>query len=151
MPTLVSLSWTSILITGPLSYLCRIESRPKPLTLRRQPGPHFLLAGMPNTQTFPSTSLSFKAKSPLENDQDVTLILDQEDLAEGLQHSAMAGLPRRLDWLKGLQHGGRTDEGWDDWIPRSNFPGEFFHTTLSIVNVLIGYHPDGESRRLFSS
>ena len=84
--------------------------------LEDTPGLISLLAGKPNAQTFPFRSFSFTAKSPVEDDQDVTLTLDQGDLAEGLQYSATAGLPRLLDWLKGLQehqHGRRKDEGWD--------------------------------------
>ena len=80
------------------------------------PGLISLLAGKPNPETFPFTSLSFTAKSPLADDQDVALTLDQEDLAEGLQYTATAGLPRLLDWLRGLQerqHGRCKDEGWD--------------------------------------
>ena len=75
-----------------------------------------MLAGKPNPETFPFLSLNFRAKAPLGNDQDVTLTLDEEDLGEGLQYGATAGLPRLLDWLRGLQecqHGRHKGEGWD--------------------------------------
>jgi len=117
-----------------------------------------MLAGKPNPETFPFTSLSFTAKSPLKADQHVTLTLDQEDLAEGLQYSDTAGLPRVLEWLRGLQerqHGRPKGEGWDvavgsgsqDLICKVNF----FPTMSTIVNVPIGYHRDGKSWRLCPS
>ena len=99
---------------------------------------------MPNPETFPFTSLNFTAKSPLGNDQDVTLVLDQEDLVEGLQYNATAGLPRLRDWLKGLQecqHGRRKDEGWDlavgsgaqDLLSKVNFPIYFLSRRLMLT------------------
>ena len=86
------------------------------IPLEYTPGLISLLAGKPNPETFPFTSLSFTAKSLLQSGQNVTLTLDQEDLAEGLQYSDTAGLPRVLEWLRGLQkrqHGRRKGEGWD--------------------------------------
>ena len=90
-----------------------------------------------------------------KNEQGVKLTLDQEDLVEGLQYSATAGLPRLLDWLRGLQerqHGRRKDEGWDiavgtgsqDLICKVNY----FPIVSTTLNVCIGHHCDGKSRRL---
>jgi len=156
-PTLVGSSFISIL-TDELSYsdwkLVRVLS-----PLADTPGLISLLAGMPNPETFPFTSLSFTAKSPLENDQDVTLTLDQEDLVEGLQYSAAAGLPRLLDWLKGLQerqHGRRKGEGWDITVGTGSqdliYKVNLFPISISTtVNVHAGHYGDGESRRLCAS
>jgi tryptophan aminotransferase len=127
--------------------------------LEDTPGLISLLAGKPNAGTFPFTSLSFTVKSPLENGQDVTLTLDQEDMAEGLQYSATAGLPRLVDWLvegtsrasarktqrRGMGHHSR------DWIPGSNLQGEIlFHHIDHTINVtsaqaIIGMVNPGDS------
>ena len=122
------------------------------------PGLISLLAGKPNPETFPFTSLGFTAKSPLENGQHVSLTLDPGDLAEGLQYSDTAGLPRVLEWLRGLQerqHGRRKGEGWDiamgigaqDLIYKVNS----FLIMSAIINVSMGYHRDGEPRGLCPS
>jgi len=126
--------------------------------LENTPGLVSLLVGKPNPETFPLTSLSFTAKSPLEDDQVVTLALDQEDLAEGLQYSATAGLPRLLNWLRGLQvrqHGRRKDKGWDIAVGSGSqdliCKVDFFPIISTTVNVRTGHYRNGKSRRLCPS
>ncbi|KAG6914741.1 hypothetical protein DXG01_015652 [Tephrocybe rancida] len=73
-----------------------------------------LLAGKPNPSTFPFTSFSFTASSPI-NDSDITLKLDSTELAQGLQYSATAGYENLSDWLIGLQdhsHGRKKSADW---------------------------------------
>jgi len=155
-PARVSLSLISI-ITDQSSCLNLVQSL---FHLKNTPGLISLLVGKPNPETFPFTSLSFTAKSPLENGQDVTLTLtlDNEDLVEGLQYNTTVGLPRLFDWLRGLQerqHGRRKDEGWDIAVGTGSrdliYKVNFFPNILATVNVRTGHHGDGESRRLCAS
>lgn len=84
--------------------------------LEDTPGLISLLAGKPNAATFPFKSLSFTIDSFVEKDQDVTLTINPVDLAEGLQYGPTAGIPKLIDWLKGLQghsHSRKAGEGWD--------------------------------------
>lgn len=84
--------------------------------LESRPGMISLLAGKPNSSTFPLTSLSFTARNPLLPDgEESTLKLDPVALADGLQYGATAGYPPFVEWLTGLQeheHGRKRDEGW---------------------------------------
>ncbi|CAA7269549.1 unnamed protein product [Cyclocybe aegerita] len=92
--------------------------RPSPIRslfpLEKTPGVISLLAGKPNSLTFPFTSLSFTAVSPTSSDE-TTLTIDGAELQLGLQYSATEGLEPLLDWLHGLQevnHGRKRGEGW---------------------------------------
>lgn len=74
-----------------------------------------LLAGKPNPTTFPFTQLSFKARSPTNPDEEMDLVVDGDELKQGLQYSDTAGNKPLLDWLFGLQerfHGRKGGEGW---------------------------------------
>ncbi|PBL03353.1 PLP-dependent transferase [Armillaria gallica] len=85
------------------------------LPLEATPGIISLLAGKPNAATFPFTSLSFTARSPIDPSRDVPVELSQAELAKGLQYGETAGIPQLRDWLTGLQeniHGRRQGEGW---------------------------------------
>ncbi|KAF8910539.1 PLP-dependent transferase [Gymnopilus junonius] len=95
------------------------ERRPSPIRslfpLEKTPGVISLLAGKPNTTTFPFTSLSFNARSPVHPGQETMLSLSGDELAQGLQYGDTAGLASLLDWLFGLQennHGRKRNEGW---------------------------------------
>ncbi|KII84441.1 hypothetical protein PLICRDRAFT_118253, partial [Plicaturopsis crispa FD-325 SS-3] len=59
--------------------------------------------------------LSFTARSPSDPDNDVSLTVPSQDLADGLQYSATAGIPGLVDWIYGLleiSHGRKKGEGW---------------------------------------
>ena len=71
------------------------------------PGIISLLAGKPNAATFPFTSLSFTARSPIDPSRDVPVDLSQAELAKGLQYGETAGIPQLRNWLTG------PDSGWD--------------------------------------
>ncbi|KAF5342197.1 hypothetical protein D9611_001983 [Ephemerocybe angulata] len=83
--------------------------------LEKTPGLISLLAGKPNPSTFPFTSLSFKARSPTNPDEELDLTVDGDELKAGLQYSDTAGTKPLIDWLFGLQeryHGRVRGEGW---------------------------------------
>ena len=74
-----------------------------------------MLAGKPNADTFPITSLNFTLRDPVTNEQ-VPVSLSEQELARSLQYSGSKGIPDLLDWLIGLQefsHGRKRGEGWD--------------------------------------
>ncbi|KAI0367823.1 PLP-dependent transferase [Pilatotrama ljubarskyi] len=84
------------------------------LPLEDRPGVISLLAGKPNTDTFPITSLQFTLRDPVTGTESPVALSEQE-LAKGLQYSGSAGIPELLDWLVGLQeysHGRKRGEGW---------------------------------------
>lgn len=73
-----------------------------------------LLAGKPNVDTFPITSMQFNLRDPVSSAES-TIVLTEGELAKGLQYSSSAGIPDLLDWLVGLQeynHGRKRGEGW---------------------------------------
>lgn len=73
-----------------------------------------LLAGKPNVDTFPITSMQFNLRDPASSAES-TIVLTEAELARGLQYSGSAGIPDLLDWLVGLQeynHGRKRGEGW---------------------------------------
>ncbi|TFK92678.1 PLP-dependent transferase [Polyporus arcularius HHB13444] len=85
------------------------------LPLEDRPGVISLLAGKPNADTFPITSLQFTLRDPLTNEE-VPVSLSEDELARSLQYSGSKGVPDLLDWLIGLQefsHGRKRGEGWD--------------------------------------
>ncbi|KAI0719335.1 PLP-dependent transferase [Cerioporus squamosus] len=85
------------------------------LPLEDRPGVISLLAGKPNADTFPITSLQFTLRDPVTNEE-VPVSLSDADLARSLQYSGSKGIPDLLDWLIGLQefsHGRKRGEGWD--------------------------------------
>lgn len=73
------------------------------------------MAGKPNASTFPFTELSFKARSPTDPSQELSLNIVGADLELGLQYNEAAGVQKLRDWLYGLQeraHGRKRGEGW---------------------------------------
>ncbi|KAM5532604.1 hypothetical protein V8D89_013730 [Ganoderma adspersum] len=80
-----------------------------------RPGLISLLAGKPNADTFPITSLQFTLRDPISKEE-VPIALTEAELTRSLQYSASKGIPELLDWLIGLQehsHGRKRGEGWD--------------------------------------
>lgn len=95
------------------------EFRPNPIRglfpLEKKPGVISLLAGKPNPDTFPFTSLSFTARSPDDPAKEDSYTISGAALSQGLQYSDTSGLPQLIDWLTGLQevsHGRKKGEGW---------------------------------------
>ncbi|KAI0925687.1 hypothetical protein AcV5_008358 [Taiwanofungus camphoratus] len=86
------------------------------LPLEGRPGLISLLAGKPNTSTFPITSLEFTLRDPISSSsEDVKMELTEEELQYGLQYSPTNGLPDLREWIFGLQaylHGRQKGEGW---------------------------------------
>lgn len=98
------------------------------MPLEKTPGLISLLAGKPNSSTFPFTAFSFTARSswtqqqPGSSDSDGaaaaeerTLELTGPELAQALQYGDTAGLKPLLDWIAELQrlsHGRMLGEGW---------------------------------------
>ncbi|KAI0326947.1 PLP-dependent transferase [Cubamyces sp. BRFM 1775] len=83
--------------------------------LEARPGMISLLAGKPNSATFPLTSVQIKARSPTNPEQELTTEIAGKALAEGLQYGPTAGLPNLCEWIFGLQereHGRKKGEGW---------------------------------------
>ncbi|OSD06618.1 PLP-dependent transferase [Trametes coccinea BRFM310] len=83
--------------------------------LESRPGMISLLAGKPNSATFPLTSVQIKARAPGEPDKELTTEIAGKALQEGLQYGPTAGLPNLCEWIYGLQereHGRGKGEGW---------------------------------------
>ncbi|CDO70650.1 hypothetical protein BN946_scf184756.g17 [Trametes cinnabarina] len=84
------------------------------LPLEDSPGVISLLAGKPNSETFPITSMQFTLRDPVTG-AEKPIALSEQELAKGLQYSPSAGIPELNDWLIGLQeysHGRKRGEGW---------------------------------------
>lgn len=74
-----------------------------------------LLAGKPNPDTFPITSVSVNVRSPIIGEKESTVQISGPVLEEGLQYTATAGIPSLVKWFTGLQeysHGRKEGEGW---------------------------------------
>ncbi|KAJ7592687.1 PLP-dependent transferase [Mycena floridula] len=84
------------------------------LPLEATPGLISLLAGKPNPNTFPFTSINFTARSPTDPQEEKTITVNGALLVEGLQYGPTAGIPKLREWLYGLQeiyHGRKQGEG----------------------------------------
>lgn len=95
------------------------ERLPSPIRtlfpLESTPGLLSLLAGKPNSSTFPFTSLSFSTRDPTDLSKEVHLNLTEDELAVGLQYGPTAGFDGLVEWVYGLQeaaHGRKKGEGW---------------------------------------
>ncbi|KAI0749623.1 PLP-dependent transferase [Daedaleopsis nitida] len=95
------------------------ERKPGPIRglypLETLPGMISLLAGKPNSATFPLTSVSIKSRSPTDPSVEVTTEITGKALAEGLQYGPTAGLTNLSNWFYGLQereHDRKKGEGW---------------------------------------
>ncbi|KAF8879248.1 PLP-dependent transferase [Infundibulicybe gibba] len=83
--------------------------------LEATPGLISFLAGKPNASTFPFTSLSVSARSPMDPTKETSLKIEESDFAQGLQYGETAGWEKLCDWFYGLQefsHGRKRNEGW---------------------------------------
>ena len=76
-----------------------------------------MLAGKPNPETFPITSLSFTVRTPSADgtDSERELTLKHQDLEEALQYGPTAGLPGLIKWLLGLQEKVHERTLGEDW------------------------------------
>ncbi|KAF8635969.1 hypothetical protein AX15_000133 [Amanita polypyramis BW_CC] len=82
--------------------------------LERRPGVISMLAGKPNSATFPFTSLSVKIRSS-EGGEDTRLDLSDEELHTALQYGGTQGMPVLVDLLTDFMkhiHGRGDNEGW---------------------------------------
>ncbi|KAJ7718459.1 pyridoxal phosphate-dependent transferase [Mycena metata] len=80
------------------------------MALESTPGIISLLAGRPNSSTFPFESITLKLKPTLAGlppatagADPFTLTIEGEDLNEALQYGMTPGAPRLLDWLTNFQ------------------------------------------------
>ncbi|KAJ3483309.1 hypothetical protein NLI96_g6407 [Meripilus lineatus] len=116
------------------------ERKPSPIRglypLESRPGLISLLAGKPNSSTFPLTSIQLKSRSPTDPSQETTIEVSGKGLAEGLQYGPTAGLPSLCEWVYGLQekvHGRQKGEGWRVSIG-SGSQDVIYKAVMSIVN-----------------
>ena len=85
------------------------------MPLENTPGLISLLAGKPNSSTFPFTSIQLTARSPTDPTKEEILTIGQKELESALQYGPTAGIPSLLEWIWGLQdfsHGRKRGEGW---------------------------------------
>lgn len=74
-----------------------------------------LLAGKPNPTTFPFSSLTVALKPIIPDGEIISLTIEGDDLTDGLQYSATAGMPSLVKWIEELQtkvHGRVKDDSW---------------------------------------
>lgn len=71
--------------------------------LEQIPGMISLLAGKPNSETYPFANLSVELKPLHEGDQPQTLVIQGKDLDDALQYGPTRGLPRLVSQLEKLQ------------------------------------------------
>lgn len=74
-----------------------------------------MLAGKPNSDTFPITSLKFTARDPFNPTSEIPIELSNDELQTALQYNLTAGNTDLCDWIYGLQeisHGRKQGEGW---------------------------------------
>jgi len=85
------------------------------MPLESKPGLISMLAGKPNSSTFPFTSIQLTARSPTDPTKEEILTIGQKELEPALQYGPTAGIPSLLEWIWGLQefaHGRKRGEGW---------------------------------------
>jgi len=83
--------------------------------LEKKPGIISLLAGHPNSATFPITSLNFTSRSPEDPSKEISTSLSPEALRQGLQYGPTSGTPQLCEWLLHLQeqeHGRKRGIDW---------------------------------------
>ena len=83
--------------------------------LEATPGIISLLAGKPNPDTFPFTSFSFSARSPINPKEETVLTIEGNELTQALQYGPTTGEKQLVNWIEGLQefsHGRKKNEGW---------------------------------------
>lgn len=85
------------------------------MPLEKTPGLISMLAGKPNSSTFPFTSIQLTARSPTDPTKEEILTIGPKELESALQYGPTAGIPSLLEWIWGLQefsHGRKRNEGW---------------------------------------
>lgn len=85
------------------------------MPLESTPGLISMLAGKPNSSTFPFTSIQLTARSPMDPTKEQILTIGGKELDAALQYGPTAGIPSLLEWIWGLQefaHGRKRGEGW---------------------------------------
>ena len=116
------------------------------LPLEERPGVISLLAGKPNAETYPITSMQFTLRDPVTN-QEVPVSLTEKEVARALQYSGSAGIPELNDWLLGLQdhiHDRKQGEGWDLCFGTGS--SDLLYKVLSPPYELVVSHPDVSTR-----
>ncbi|GAA5828148.1 hypothetical protein JCM11251_002612 [Rhodosporidiobolus azoricus] len=86
--------------------------------LEKIPGMVSLLAGKPNSATFPFSSIKVELKPVIPGDPTETLTVESAALDEGLQYGPTAGLGGLVKWLENLQeirHKRAKVDGEDAW------------------------------------
>ncbi|GAA5985202.1 hypothetical protein JCM5350_004271 [Sporobolomyces pararoseus] len=71
--------------------------------LEKLPGMVSLLAGKPNAETFPFSSIKVSLKPLIPGDKVEELIVESDALTEGLQYGPTNGLTGLVEWLESLQ------------------------------------------------
>ncbi|KAA1477143.1 PLP-dependent transferase [Dentipellis sp. KUC8613] len=122
-----------------LSTACK-ERKPSPIRslfpLEKEPGVISLLAGKPNSATFPIDSIKLSSRLPTDPTKEIPLTIEGETLAEALQYSATAGIPSLVKWLTGLQeaeHRRKQGEGWRLSVA-SGSQDAFYKATTAVLN-----------------
>ncbi|KAI0790026.1 PLP-dependent transferase [Abortiporus biennis] len=85
------------------------------IPLESRPGLISFLAGKPNPEMFPLTSLSFTARDPQYPSKEIPIDLTPEELKVALQYNYTDGVPALRDWIHELQehvHKRKKDESW---------------------------------------
>jgi tryptophan aminotransferase len=83
------------------------------LHMEKAPGMISLLAGKPNSSTFPISSVTFTTTHPFGDSVDITL--DGPALEQALNYNMISGIPELVEWTTGLQeraHRRGRNEGW---------------------------------------
>ena len=85
------------------------------MPLENKPGVISMLAGKPNSSTFPFTSIQLTTRSPTDPTKEEILTIEKGELQTALQYGPTSGTPNLLEWIWGLQefaHGRKRGEGW---------------------------------------
>ena len=83
--------------------------------LEKKPGVISFLAGYPNSETVPITSLNFTTRSPEDPSNEVSMSLSPEALQQAFQYGPTAGMPQLSEWILNLQereHGRNRGADW---------------------------------------
>lgn len=105
--------------------------------LENRPGIVSMLAGKPNTSTFPITSLNFTLRDPTNLETEIPIQLTEDELALGLQYTPTIGIPKLVEWAYGLQkasHGREKGEGWS--LAIGNGAQDLIYKVINFVNVV---------------
>ncbi|TFY81319.1 hypothetical protein EWM64_g2700 [Hericium alpestre] len=116
------------------------ERKPSPIRglfpLELEPGVISMLAGKPNSATFPITSIQVTSRFPGDPTKEVPLTVEGPALAEALQYSATVGIPSLVTWLTNLQsteHHRKQGEGWRLSVA-SGSQDAFYKAITALIN-----------------